>query len=106
VAEVIETLWGGRETVIVISSDLSHYNSYETAAELDRITSASIERLEAIGEGQACGRRAINGLLRIARERGLTAQTVDLRSSGDTAGPRDRVVGYGAYVFWEPGVAG
>ena len=99
VAEVIDELWGGRETVIVISSDLSHYNDYQTAVELDKATARAIEGLEAVGEGQACGGRAINGLLQLARERGLSAHTVDLRNSGDTAGPRDRVVGYGAFTF-------
>ena len=99
VAEVIELLWGGRETVIVISSDLSHYNDYKTAVELDKATANAIEELHAVSEGQACGRRAINGLLHLARRRGLSASTVDLRNSGDTAGPRDRVVGYGAFVF-------
>ena len=99
VAEVIELLWGGPETVIVISSDLSHYNDYETAVELDKATARAIEGLHVVSEGQACGRRAINGLLLLARKRGLSASTVDLRNSGDTAGPRDRVVGYGAFVF-------
>lgn len=99
VAEVMELLWGGRETVIVVSSDLSHYNDYEAAVESDKATAKAIERLQAVGEGQACGRRAINGLLHLARDRRLSASTVDLRNSGDTAGPRDRVVGYGAFVF-------
>lgn len=101
VAEVIEQLWGGKETVIVISSDLSHYNDYQTAVEADRATSTSIEALRPVREGQACGQRAINGLLHLARQRGMIARTVDLRNSGDTAGPRDRVVGYGAYTFSE-----
>lgn len=102
VAEVIEELWGAEETVVVISSDLSHYNDYRTAVEIDRATSEAIEALRSVGEGQACGRWAINGLLQFARQRGMTARTVDLRNSGDTAGPRDRVVGYGAYIFSEP----
>lgn len=102
VAEVIERLWGGDETVIVISSDLSHYHDYRTAVEIDRATSEAIEGLRPLSEGQACGRQAINGLLHVARQRGLTARTLDLRNSGDTAGPRDRVVGYGAYIFNEP----
>lgn len=101
VAEVLDTLWGGPETVVVISSDLSHYNDYATATRLDRETSSRIESLRPVTEGQACGRKAINGLLHLARQRKMTAKTVDLRNSGDTAGPRDRVVGYGAYVFWE-----
>ena len=100
VAEVLVELWGGSETVIVISSDLSHYHSYAEAAALDKKTSEDIEHLRPVREGQACGRRAINGLLHVARDINLQVKTVDLRNSGDTAGPRDRVVGYGAYVFW------
>jgi len=101
VAEVLDQLWNGSETVIVVSSDLSHYQDYETATRIDKVTSAAIEALEQLGEGQACGRRAINGLLLVARRRGMTVKTVDLRNSGDTAGPRNRVVGYGAYLFFE-----
>ena len=101
VAAVLERLWGGSETLIVISSDLSHYLDYETARRLDRATSRAIEELrpEAIAHDQACGQIPICGLLLQARQRGLAAVTVDLRSSGDTAGRRDQVVGYGAYVF-------
>ncbi len=101
VADLLEQLWGGPETVIVISSDLSHYEDYETAVRLDKATSEAIEAHQPLQEGQACGRKAINGLLRLARQRGLTVHTADLRNSGDTAGPRDRVVGYGAYLFTE-----
>ncbi len=101
VAEVLKILWAGPETIIVISSDLSHYHDYETAVRLDKITSRSIEELRPLEEGQACGRKAINGLLYFARQLGLQPETVDLRNSGDTAGPKDRVVGYGAYVFRE-----
>lgn len=101
VAEILDLLWDGPETVIVVSSDLSHYKDYETATRLDKATSAAIEALEPLTEGQACGGRAINGLLLLARRRGLTVKTVDLRNSGDTAGPRNRVVGYGAYLFFE-----
>jgi AmmeMemoRadiSam system protein B len=101
VAEVLERLWGGPETVIVISSDLSHYKDYEAARALDKQTSQAIETLQPLTEGQACGRKAINGLLYYARSHKLRVQMVDLRNSGDTAGPRDRVVGYGAYVVWE-----
>ena len=101
VSEVLDMLWGGEETLIVISSDLSHYNSYETACEMDRATSLAIERLqpEQIHYDMACGRNPVNGLLELAKQKGLHARTLDLRNSGDTAGPRDRVVGYGAYVF-------
>ena len=101
VAEVLDLLWGGPETLIVVSSDLSHYYDYETARRLDGKTSRAIEDLrpEAIGHEQACGRVPITGLLVVARRRGLTAETLDLRNSGDTAGPRTEVVGYGAYAF-------
>lgn len=101
VGEVLECLWGGLETLIVISSDLSHYHDYQTAQRMDSATSRAIEQLrpEDIKYEQACGRIPINGLLHVARKRGLSAETIDLRNSGDTAGPRDQVVGYGAYVF-------
>lgn len=101
VAEVLEKLWGGDETLIVISSDLSHYLDYQTAQEMDRTTSNAIERLafEDIGREQACGRTPVSGLLLAARRKGLHCKTIDLRNSGDTAGPRDQVVGYGAYVL-------
>ncbi|MEX2164994.1 MAG: AmmeMemoRadiSam system protein B [Sulfuricaulis sp.] len=101
VAEVLELLWGGPETLIVISSDLSHYHDYKTAQKLDRATSQAIEQLrpEDIQYDHACGRNPVNGLLHMARKRGLKAKTVDLRNSGDTAGTQDRVVGYGAYIF-------
>ena len=101
VAEVLERLWGGPETLIVISSDLSHYHDYITAKRLDRHTSDAIEHLraEAVHPEDACGCFGIAGLLYLARERGLQASTVDLRNSGDTAGSKDQVVGYGAYVF-------
>ena len=101
VHEVLEILWGGRETLIVVSSDLSHYHDYVTAQNLDRATSAAITALrpEDITYEQACGRNPILGLLTSARLHGMRAETIDLRNSGDTAGPRDQVVGYGAYIF-------
>ncbi len=101
VAEVLETLWGGDETLIVISSDLSHYHDYQTAQEMDRATSDAIERLafEDIQREQACGRAPVSGLLLVARRKGLHSETIDLRNSGDTAGSRDQVVGYGAYAI-------
>ena len=111
VQAVLARLWGGPETVVVISSDLSHYHDHATATRLDAVTARQIEALEpeALGSGSACGRLAIRGLLREARVRGLHARTLDLRTSGDTAGPRDRVVGYGAFAFQagsEPETAG
>jgi MEMO1 family protein len=100
VAQVLDRLWGGDETLIVISSDLSHYLSYANARAMDAETARAIEELrpEAIGYQQACGRIPVIGLLQEARRRGLHARTLDLRNSGDTAGPKDRVVGYGAYA--------
>jgi MEMO1 family protein len=101
VCDVISMLWDGPETLLIVSSDLSHYHDYETATRLDRATSRAIETLayENIGYEQACGRNPVSGLLRYARQQGLAVETLDLRNSGDTAGPRDQVVGYGAYVI-------
>lgn len=101
VAKVIEAVWGGPETLIVISSDLSHYEDYATAKQHDAATSQAIEKLhpEAVDYHDACGRLPINGLLLVAKKSGLTVTPYDLRNSGDTAGDRDRVVGYGAYGF-------
>jgi len=101
VAELLELLWGGDETLLVVSSDLSHYHDYATARRMDGSTSRAIEALDpdAIGYEQACGRIPVQGLLLAARRHGLRCRAVDVRSSGDTAGPRDRVVGYGSYVF-------
>lgn len=101
VGAVLGKLWGGEETVIIVSSDLSHFHDYDTARHFDTLTSKAIETLrpEDIQYEQACGRNPINGLLYVARQRGLRAQTLDLRNSGDTAGSKDRVVGYGTYVF-------
>lgn len=103
VNEVIEALWGGAETRFVISSDLSHYLEYETGRRVDRATARAVEALKPgrIGVDQACGRIPMCGLLKAARQHGLHARTIDLRSSGDTAGPRDQVVGYGAFAFEE-----
>ena len=100
VAAVISATWGD-QTLIVVSSDLSHYFDYETARRMDAATSLAIEGLrpQDIGFEQACGRLPIQGLLRTAKERALKAHTLDLRNSGDTAGGRAEVVGYGAYVI-------
>lgn len=102
VAEVIECLWGGPETFFVISSDLSHYYDYATAQRLDTMTTRAIEALapERLEEESACGRVPVRGMLVAARRHGLRVTTLDLRNSGDTAGGRDEVVGYGAYAFW------
>ena len=101
VGAVLEALWGGAETLFVISSDLSHYHDYGTAQRIDRATTHAIEHLDLapIDGEHACGCRPICGLLRVARSHGLHPTTLDLRNSGDTAGDHTRVVGYGAYVF-------
>ena len=101
VAEVLGRLWGGPETLIVVSSDLSHYLDYASARAVDARTTGAIEALapEALEFEQACGCIPVQGLLQVARAKGLQVETLDVRSSGDTAGPRDRVVGYGAYAF-------
>lgn len=102
VARMLEAVWGGDETLVVVSSDLSHYLPYEAARERDRDTADAILRLEPTLEpDEACGAAPINGLLEVARRRGLAAELVDLRNSGDTAGDRDRVVGYAAFAFRE-----
>ncbi|PIE81141.1 MAG: AmmeMemoRadiSam system protein B [Chloroflexi bacterium] len=103
VQEVLEILWGGQDTLIVISSDLSHFLNYKQAQQIDRATCAAIERLEpdAIPQDGACGRRPIQGLLLSAKQRNLSVMTLDLRNSGDTAGSQDRVVGYGAWGLSE-----
>ncbi|MEC9341046.1 MAG: AmmeMemoRadiSam system protein B [Pseudomonadota bacterium] len=103
VQQVLEQLWGGPETLIVISSDLSHYHDSAAARAIDSGTAAAIERLqpEAIGFDQTCGRTPLEGLLRHARRAGMRIERLDLRNSGDTAGPPDRVVGYGAWALYE-----
>ncbi|MDZ4201241.1 MAG: AmmeMemoRadiSam system protein B [Gallionella sp.] len=102
VAEVLELLWGGGETLIVISSDLSHYLPYADARTADEATARQILALQALdSHEQACGAAPVNGLLLAARCHRLTPHLLDLRNSGDTAGSRDRVVGYAAFAFTE-----
>ena len=102
VEEVIERLWGGDETLIVVSSDLSHYLPYSDAQALDSATAQAILGLEVdIPHTQACGATPVTGLTYTARKRGLKPELVDLRNSGDTAGDKTRVVGYGAFAFYE-----
>jgi MEMO1 family protein len=104
VAEVLERLWDGPETRLVISSDLSHYEPYEGARAHDGATAAAIERLDPanLGPRDACGWLGVAGLLIAAARRGLQAERLDLRNSGDTAGPKDQVVGYGAWALHQP----
>lgn len=103
IADILTSLWGGAETLIVVSSDLSHYEDYEKANRLDSAASQAIVNLDPDGldAGSACGRIPISGLLHVAKAKGLRAELLDLRNSGDTAGSRDQVVGYGAYAFYE-----
>jgi len=106
VAEVLETLWGGPETLIVVSSDLSHYLPYAEARAKDKATVDSMLKLDPhlVGD-QACGAHPVNGLLLTAQRKGLTPHLLDLRNSGDTAGDKARVVGYAAVAFTEPEAA-
>ncbi|NOQ77212.1 MAG: AmmeMemoRadiSam system protein B [Methylococcaceae bacterium] len=103
VCQVIEMFWGQADTLIVISSDLSHFHDYQTAKKLDQKTSEIIQQLqyEKLGGSSACGYVPVSGLMALARKNKLQIKTIDLRSSGDTAGREDmnRVVGYGAYVI-------
>ena len=106
VAEVLTRLWGEEETLIVVSSDLSHYLPYDTARAADRATVDTMLALDpTLDHAQACGATPVNGLLALARRRGLHAELLDLRNSGDTAGDRSRVVGYAALALYEPTAA-
>ena len=100
VAEVLETVWGGEETLIVISSDLSHYLPYATAQRVDQATAQSILNLhQPIPHDQACGGTPISGLIVAAQKHHLAPHLLDIRNSGDTAGSHDQVVGYAAFAF-------
>jgi hypothetical protein len=102
VAAVLERLWGGPETLVVISSDLSHFLTYDSARETDAESVQRMLELEAVlDHEQACGATPVNGLLAVANRRGLRAELLDLRNSGDTAGDKSRVVGYAALAFHE-----
>lgn len=102
-AALLEALWGDGETVLSISSDLSHFHDYETARRIDAQTAGAIVGLEPLSFDHrgACGATAVRGLLVAAKARAMTCEAVDLRNSADTAGSPDRVVGYGAFAFYE-----
>jgi len=107
VAEVLETLWGGEETLIVVSSDLSHFFPYQTAQVMDSQTVTDILNLQhKLSHEQACGGTPVNGLLLAAKHHHLQPQLLDLRNSGDTAGDKDRVVGYASFAFVEEAKSG
>jgi AmmeMemoRadiSam system protein B len=100
VADVIDLLWGGAETLIVISSDLSHYHQYAEALAIDRATADLVLALSAtLDHEQACGATPINGMLLSARDHAMRPELLDLRNSGDTAGDKSRVVGYASFAF-------
>jgi MEMO1 family protein len=102
VADVLDRLWGGPETLILVSSDLSHYHAYAEARAIDRGSAEGILALSPfLDHEQACGATPINALLLCARRRNLTPELLDLRNSGDTAGDRSRVVGYASFAFTE-----
>jgi AmmeMemoRadiSam system protein B len=102
VAEVIDALWGGPETLIVVSSDLSHYLDYRTAQRTDRTTCDAILQLRSdVDHDHACGATPVSGLTLAARRKGLRPELLDLRNSGDTAGDKSRVVGYASFAFYE-----
>jgi AmmeMemoRadiSam system protein B/AmmeMemoRadiSam system protein A len=104
VAAVIERLWGGPETLIVISTDLSHYHAYAEAREIDRSTVTRIAGFAAdLDHEEACGATPLNGFLSAARKRGLGIKLLGACNSGDTAGGKGKVVGYSAFALHEPG---
>jgi AmmeMemoRadiSam system protein B len=105
VAEVIEALWGGTETIIVVSSDLSHFLPYSVANEVDKSTVKNILNMQgALTHHQACGGTPVNGLILAARKHLLHPTLLNLCNSGDTAGDKNRVVGYAAFAFTEDNV--
>ena len=104
VAAVIERLWGGRETLFVLSTDLSHYHPYEEAKRIDGATVARIAQFATdLDHAQACGATPLNGLLHAARQRALRIRMLAACNSGDTAGGKGRVVGYSSFALYEPG---
>jgi AmmeMemoRadiSam system protein B len=103
VEEVLDALWAP-DVLPIVSSDLSHYLPYEDAREADRETAERVLSLDGpLDQGSACGAAGISGLMLAVRKRGLRPRLLDLRSSGDTAGGHEEVVGYGAFAFYPPG---
>jgi len=107
VAGVLDAVWGGEETLILISSDLSHYHHYIEARRIDVLTADTIRHLHfPLHHEQACGATPVNGLLQLAAQKDMTCLQLDLRNSGDTAGDKEGVVGYGSFAFYEDGIHG
>jgi len=103
VAKLIDSLWQDENTLLVISSDLSHFHSYSEAKNIDRNTCSLIEHYEpSLSPEQACGSTGINTLLLLAKQRGYQLTRMELKNSGDTAGDKERVVGYVSYLISEP----
>ena len=106
VAQVIERLWGGPETVVVVSTDMSHYHSYEEARRIDSATLARIGAYATdIDHDEACGATPLNGLLSFAKTRNMRIKQLAACNSGDTAGDKGRVVGYSCFALYEDPVA-
>jgi AmmeMemoRadiSam system protein B len=103
VCRALEAVWGGPDTLVVVSSDLSHHHTHVEAQELDAQTSRLIlARCSDLTDAQACGAGGINGLMECARHKGLAVEQLERRTSGDTAGDNSRVVGYGSFALYEP----
>jgi MEMO1 family protein len=103
VGRALEAVWGGTETLVIVTSDLSHHHTRLEAQSLDGATARRItERRSDLSETDACGADALNGLMEIARQRGLQVELLDRRTSGDTAGDDQRVVGYGSFALYAP----
>ena len=98
-ATILSSVWGGTQTLIIVSTDLSHFLDYDKAVVVDRATTRSIEQADGgLGPTQACGCRPVNAALELIRAKQMQVTTLDVRNSADTAGGRDRVVGYGTYI--------
>lgn len=103
VGRALEAVWGGADTLVVVSTDLSHHHTHSEAQALDQQTAQRIlERRSDLSESQACGADSLNGLMEVARHRGLRVELLDRRTSGDAAGDNQRVVGYGSFALYEP----
>ena len=107
VAELLEAVWDLEDLMVVVSTDLSHFHDHSTAIGLDRRTADAIvsARSDALDHHDACGVHPLRGLLRVVADRGLMVEELDLRNSGDTAGSRERLVGYGAFAVTDPAAA-